>query len=322
MKAKNNNNGLLKIMVGVFCAILIFLFGCAGGKGFRVEIESGDDSVQRIQELAENQTQDEPPAKDLPEMSGDEYERLGDALLSKKNLYLAYVQYEKSLKLNPENIRVQYKKGLVLLYGQKNDEAVEQFLTVLENNPNFALAYEGIGRSFFQKKEYNKAETYFFKALIFDPKLWRTHIFLGYIYDHRKDYHAAVSEYKSAISAQPNNGLIYNNLGVSYSLAGEYKKAVKAFYKAIEIKHREQKVYNNLALALANLERYDEALEAFKKAGGEAQAYNNLGCIFLRRGKFQEAEKFFEKAIVLEPTFYAKAAENLRKAKTGNVTLQ
>ena len=321
MIANNNKTGHLKIVPCVLCAILVFLYGCAGGSGFRVEIASGNDSAQRIQELAENQTQDEFPSKDLPEMSGDEYERLGDALLSKKNLYMAYVQYEKSLKLNPQNIRVQYKKGLALLYGQKNDEAAEEFHTILKNTPNFALAYEGIGRSFFQKKDYNKAETYFLKALALDPNLWRAQIFLGYIYDHRKDYHAAIGEYKSAISAQPNNGLIYNNLGVSYSLAGEYKKAIEAFNKAIELKHREAKVFNNLALALANLGRFGEALDAFKQAGEEAQAYNNLGCIYLNLGKYKKAEQCFGKAIELKPEFYAKALENMKKAQAKDVTL-
>jgi tetratricopeptide (TPR) repeat protein len=58
-------------------------------------------------------------------------------------------------------------------------------------------------------------------------------------------------------------------------------------------------------------------LEAFKKGGGEARAYNNLGCIYLRQGKFEEAIHLFEKAIEIEPGFYARASENLNKAKAG-----
>ena len=136
--------GLLSAVLGAF---FFFLIGCAGGKGFRMEIESGQDSDQRIQELAETQTAGELPAKDLPAMTGDEYERLGDALLSKKNLYLAYVQYDKSLQMNPGNLRVEYKKGLALLLGGKNDEAVQQFQIVLQKDPTYAAAYEGRGRA-------------------------------------------------------------------------------------------------------------------------------------------------------------------------------
>jgi tetratricopeptide (TPR) repeat protein len=322
MTAENNNKGYLKIVHLIIGTIFLLFLGCSGGREFRVEFASDGNSAAKLQKLAENQTQGDSLAKNLPEMTYDEYERLGDALLRKKNLHMAYFQYEKSLELNPENIRVQYKQGLVWLYAHKNDDAIKQFLAVLEKEPNFALAFEGIGRSYLQKKAYDEAETYFLKALIIDPKLWRTHIFLGYIYDHRKDYQAAVSEYKSAISEQPDNGLIYNNLGISYSMTGEYKKAVKSYNKAIELRYREPRVYNNLALALANLGRYEETLEAFKEAGGEAQAYNNLGCIFLNLRKYKNAEQCFKKAIELKPTFYAKALENMKKAKAGNVTLQ
>jgi Flp pilus assembly protein TadD len=315
MTTENKDHGRTSLLIAVLGTIFFFLLGCAGGKGFRMEIETGNDSGQKIQELAENQTAGELPGKNLPDMTGDEYERLGDALLSKKNLYLAYVQYDKSLQMNPGNLRVEYKKGLALLLGGKNDDAIKQFQIVIDKNPNYAPAYEGIGRAYFQKKEYSESEKKFLRAVILDPKLWKSNNYLGYIHDYRKDYKAAIHEYKSALQIKPEKGFIYNNLGVSYSLAGNYKKAVAAFDKAIELNYRESKVYNNMALALAHLDRYDEALDAFAKAGGEAQAYNNLGCIYLGRGMFEEAVISFEKAIELEPSYYAKAGDNLKKAK-------
>jgi Flp pilus assembly protein TadD len=315
MANKNKGHGRIELLVVVLGAIFFFLSGCAGGKGFRMEIETGNDSSQRIQEFAEQQMEGDLPAKDLPEITGDEYERMGDALLGQKKLYLAYVQYEKSLQLNPGNLRVEYKKGLALLLGSKNEDAIKQFQIVLDQNPDYAPAYEGIGRAHFQKKEYNRAEKNFLKAVVLEPRLWKSYTYLGYICDHRKDYKTAVHEYTAALQVNPGNGLIYNNLGISYSLAGNYKKAVAAFNKAIDLNYREGKVYNNLAMALANLERFDEALDAFKKVGGEAQAYNNLGCIYLSRDMFEDAVKSFEKAIELEPGYYAKAGDNLKKAK-------
>ena len=315
MTKENTDHGRTSLLIAVLGTICFFLLGCAGGKGFHMEIETGNDSGQNIQELAENQTEGELPAKDLPEMTGDEYERLGDALLSKKNLYLAYVQYDKSLQMNPGNLRVEYKKGLTLLLGGKNEEAIQQFQIVLQKDPTYAAAYEGIGRAHFQKKDYKDAENNFLKAVVLEPRLWKSYTYIGYIRDFQKNYTAAVIEYTSALKVNPGNGLIYNNLGVSYSLAGHHQKAVTAFNKAINLNYRNAKVYNNLALALANLERYGEALDAFKKAGGEAQAYNNLGCIYLNRGLFEEAVSCFENAINLEPGYYAKAGDNLKKAK-------
>ena len=64
---------------------------------------------------------------DLPAMDDDDLRRgrptchkafdestailVGDALLTQKKFYMAFIQYEKSLKKNKDNIRVEYKKG-------------------------------------------------------------------------------------------------------------------------------------------------------------------------------------------------------------------
>jgi len=305
-------------MASIALGFMMFMVGgCATGKGFKLAIETGGSDQKNVGATAEQPTffvSDD--TKALPEISGDEYEQLGDALLNKGKLYLAYVQYEKSLKLKPDNIRVEYKKGLTLLLGEKSDDAIRQFELVLKKEPKFELANEGLGRAYFQKKDFLLAERHFKKAIDQNHKLWMSYNFLGNIYDNKKDYEKAILEYTSAIAVKPDQGLLYNNLGVSCLLAGHNQAAVDAFSKAIEKNYRENRVYNNMALAYANLGRYDDATDAFRKAGGEAHAYNNMGCIYLEKGNYAEAVRCFEKAIAIEPSFYAKASDNLKKAKT------
>ena len=314
------SRNLRKRIPAAFVALTLIMFllnGCSTGKGFKLAIETGGGDKKSMDATAEQPTffvSDD--TKALPEISGDEYEQLGDALLNKGNLYLAYVQYEKSLKLKPDNIRVEYKKGLTLLLGEKNDDAIRQFEMVLNKEPKFDLASEGLGRAYFQKKDFLLAERHFKKAIDQNHKLWMSYNFLGNIYDNKQDYEKAILEYTSAIAVKPDQGLLYNNLGVSYLLAGHNQGAVDAFGKAVEKNYRESRVFNNMAVAYANLGRYDDATEAFRKAGGEAHAYNNMGCIYLEKGNYPEAVRCFEKAIALEPSFYAKASDNLKKAKT------
>lgn len=300
---------------------LLLPLGCAGGKGFRLEMEAGGSGSQKIRaaeiEQASWQAGEESRLKELPEITGDEYEQLGDAHLNRGNLYLAYVQYEKSLKLKPGNVRVEYKKGLVLVMGERSDDAIVLFEAVLKKEPRFALAFEGLGRAYYQKRDFARAEASFRKAVELDHKLWRSYNYLGSLCDHRREYDQAAVEYLSAISIRPGEGSLYNNLGVSYSMAGKHEQAVAALARAIERGHREGKVFNNLGLALANLGRDEEALEAFKSGGSEAQAYNNMGCVYLERGRHAEAVRHFEKAIALDPAYYAKASDNLKKARAG-----
>ena len=107
--------------------------------------------------------------------------------------------------------------------------------------------------------------------------------------------------------------------GMNHFNSGEYEKAIDSFNKALQSRSPQRRIYNNLGLALARPERYDEALEAFRKGGGEAESYNNLGCILLSEGEPEKARQYFEKAIALKPAFYTMANENLKKCQVGNL---
>ena len=140
--------------------------------------------------------------------------------------------------------------------------------------------------------------------------------FLGNIYDHKKEYEKAILEYTSAIAVKPDQGLLYNNLGVSCLLAGHNQAAVDAFGKAVERTTAKAGCSTTWLWPMRIFGHYDDATDAFRKAGGEAHAYNNMGCIYLEKGNYLEAVRCFERAIALEPSFYAKASDNLKKAKT------
>jgi tetratricopeptide (TPR) repeat protein len=298
---------------------MVLMTGCAGTKGFRMEFESGkNNDLQKMRELGADQASTPLPGQDLPEISGNEYEQLGDALLNKRNYYLAYVHYEKALKIEPGNNRIEYKKGLALLLGDKYDDAIDQFKSVIKKDPEFAKAYEGIGKAYFEKRDYPQAERYLRHAVKLDPTLWKSHTYIASIHEQRKDYTSAIASYQLALDSSPNKGMIYNNIGYAYLLKGDYHRAVFGLKKALAHRYTNEKVYNNLGMALANLEKYEEALQAFIKSGSEAQAFNNLGCILLDKGKLDKAIVCFEKAIELDPKFYAIAGENLTKARTLN----
>jgi tetratricopeptide (TPR) repeat protein len=305
----------------LFVGFVMFAFlGCASRPiSLQPEVKSGNPFKKQLISTSgvplTADADDIEASRTLPKMTADEYERLGDALLQKGNLHIAYLQYERSLQRNPGNIRVEYKKGLALLAGNKYSSAVRQFGAVLKKKPDYVPAYEGLGRAYFYKNDYVEAEKYLRRAVDMNPKLWEAHNYLGNIYDSQKKNETAVQEYQSAISVNPQAGFVYNNLGVSFSRVGQYRRAVEAFNKAIESRYATPKVFNNLGIALSNLERYNQALEAFRKGGTEAQAYNNLGVVYLKHGKFKQASDCFEKAINIDPKFYTIANENLEKTR-------
>lgn len=279
------------------------LLGCAA-----------DKSILQAEKIIQN-TSDSTQPKMLSNTTSAEYERMGDQFFSRDELAKAFLNYEKALQLDPDNLSVHYKKGLSLVAGKINKDAIRVFQAVIKRDSGYALAYEGLGLAYFQMQEYEKCEKNFTKSLELNSKLWKSHNFLGTLYDRQKKYEQAIQRYYAAIALKPDEKILYNNLGVSYYLAGEYTRAVIAFNSVLEHNYVDARTYNNLGLALARLGRYQEALVAFRKGGNEARAQNNLGCIFLEQGKFGKAIDSFTKAIEINPLFYAKASENLQKAR-------
>ena len=303
----------LLIIIGIMISSLL---GCAAtDQNMRFENNYKSIFQQQIAHVPDGSSLQQ----SLPEVTSDELEKMGDIYFNQGNLQKAFLNYEKSLRLKPDNARVHYKKGVLLVVGGMNKDAITEFQEVLKKDPKYALAYEGLGQAFFQMQEYEDAEKQLRKAIELDPKLWKTHNLLGVIYDYKKNHGNAIREYRAAIALKPGDGILYNNLGISHSLNGDYEKAIRVYWEALENTTSLRKIYNNLGLVLAKQRRYQEALEAFRKGGDEAQAYNNLGCVYLQQGKLEKAIRCFEKAIENRSTFYARARDNLKKARMAYV---
>lgn len=306
------------------CIAMMFLISVAGGcarKGARdFPSLSGLFKQDHYEKLLERQQASVPPEIDaggkLPEMTAADHERLGDRYFNEGKLEMAFLQYSKVLRKDPDNAVVLCKRGTVFLRKGMNDSAMQDFQTVLRKDPSHAAAHQGMGQAYFKVKDYGGAEKHFQEAVKSNPRLWASYNFLGIMYDYQGQHERAVESYKAAINARQDEASLFNNLGVSYALAGRNEMAVEVFRQGLSISPRDRRIGNNLGMVLCKLGRHFEALEAFKTSGDEAQAYNNLGCFYLEEGEFERAIRAFERAIQLRREDYAQASDNLRKAES------
>ncbi len=312
----------LKIFLYGICTAGLFLGGMTGCLGLGKNV--GDDgSIEQVRGIDPATFADELSAaqydpslmEDLPEMTGQEHERVGDLQFRQGQYQLAFISYEKALRFYPDNTRILYKQGLLFLAGGLYENAQKRFQALIEKEPHDAQAHEGLGQAYFVLKKFDEAQESFSEAVRLDPSLWRSYVFLGIICDYQGNYTEAVAQYNKALELNLQSSLIYNNLGMSYFLAESFEEAVQAYRQALRLGAPESKTYNNLGLALSKLGRQEEALEAFRRGGDEAQAYNNVGCAYLAEGLSQQAEQSFEKAIALKPSFYEIASHNLEKCR-------
>lgn len=228
---------------------------------------------------------------------------------------LAFEQFSRAAALDPQLMEARFNRGKLLVARGMTDQALNEFQTVIEHMPEFAPAYEAAGIVYFQNSLYEEAKRHFAKALGLDPALTRSYTHMGAIHNYNKNYDQALKAFKTAASTDPADGSIYNNIGITHSMMGDDQAAVEAFRVAIRLGAPSSRAYNNMGLALARLKRFDEALEAFRCAKGEAAAYNNLGYVFFLNGDYTRAVACFERAMEIEPTYYHRASENLKRAR-------
>lgn len=228
---------------------------------------------------------------------------------------LAFEQYSRAAALDPDLAEARYRRGLTLMERGMSGEALAEFTAVQERIPDFAPAHEAAGLVYFENSLYQEAEQHLAKAISLDPKLARSFVHIGVIRNYRSDHEGALKAFEAALAINPNDGAVHNNMGMTLSMLGRDEDAVQAFGAALRMGAPTARAYNNMGLALARLGRWREALEAFRCAGGEAAAYNNLGYLYFLEEEYAKAVSAFEKAIDLEPRYYVRASENLKRAR-------
>lgn len=300
-------------------AAAIMLGGCTGARqdqggslSLMERFHSGKSLIGNERTL----TADEKD-KDLTQDQRDARESFmrGLSYLAQSRRELAFEQFSRACALDPNLTQARYQRGLILMEQQMPAPALDEFKAVMEQMPDYAPGYAAAGRVYFTNGLYPEAEKLFNAALERDPQLLEAYDHLGAIHNYNKQYDMALGTFQKALMINPNAAYLYNNLGLAYSMLGRDADAVEAFRKAVMQGAPSAKAYNNMGLALCRMGKYREGLEAFRASGGEAAAWNNLGYFFFLDGQNERAIRSFEKAIELEPTYYERAAENLKRAR-------
>lgn len=304
----------VQLSIGIFVGICVTA-GCAESK----DPVSPSFDMSEYRKVMERQKSDlaaqENTDASAPEMTPEEHERAGDQDAARRNFPLAGVHYSKALKADPTRNSVRLKLGQILLQQGLLDAALTQFQDLQTRAPKSAPAHQGVGQVYLHQGKLLEAEAALGQAIALDPSNWLSHSLLGLVYDQEERHHDAITAYQGALAIHPREPGILNNLGLAYALSGDHENAIRAYEQAAATGSASPKLYNNLGIAYAHQQRYTDALETFKKATDEPRAYNNLGVTLLGMGNPREAAVCFEKAIEVNPQYYEKAAENLRKAQ-------
>ena len=294
----------------------LLLQGCSVPKMLQTPFEQGvyEDIMER---QAQNVAVEDDTLKELPAMNSADYEKLGDTYLSRGQIGLARVKYQKALDLDPGNWRLNYKVGALLLKQNQPNDALPYFRAISSRDPMNSRGWEGEGRALLALGEHEEAEKLLKKAVRLDSSNWKAQQSLGMLYDQTGRLDESVAAYKAALKVRPVEASILNNLGVAYYLRKDYPLAIETLEKALRSARPEdrKRVYNNLGRSYARSEQYTRAIDAFRRGSDLATAYNNVGVVLLDQDRPRDAAGCFQKAVDASPSYYAAARDNLAVAR-------
>jgi serine/threonine protein kinase/Flp pilus assembly protein TadD len=182
--------------------------------------------------------------KDILEIQSDVAEKIAGAL----SVELSENEKSSIQKKQTEDFAAYnfYIKGREFYYRyqkEDNEQVIRLYKNALEIDPNYALAYAGLGDAYamgynkfgFSPAWIDSALAVSKKAIEIDPNSSEAHKALGTAYSVIDRTGAAIDAYKKSIELNPGNDVATGNLGHRYLKKGQLREALKWNLKTVEL---------------------------------------------------------------------------------------
>jgi tetratricopeptide (TPR) repeat protein len=198
----------------------------------------------------------------------------GEELFSAGNYSGAITQYRRAIETNPDP---RYYNRLAIALRRTNQEAqaVEAFQKAIELDPEYAVAYAGLGGTFVSMQRFNDAIETYKKAIELEPGMQQARVGLAASYTSQGNEHLnrgrareAISVLQEAVTVNPQYHQAHLLLAVAFNRVGQPQDAEQHARRAIEFKQRGRMggEYFELGVALKYQGRRQEAISAFQEA--------------------------------------------------------
>jgi len=211
-----------------------------------------------------------------------------------------------------------YRVARSLESANRLEDAVAMLLSLLEDDPQNAVAHLRLANVFLRQGQLERALDHCQKALAEEPAAPGLHNVKGMIYSQSQRHDLATKSYRKAIELRPDFPEAHNNLGNLLAAKGDLRSAAKHFQRAIEVDADMAEAHNNLGRLYSMRGKRDQAIQHLQKAlhidPNFAEAFNNLGTTYALMGDYSRAASFYQKALEKNPK-YDEARKNLQRAQ-------
>lgn len=193
------------------------------------------------------------------------------------------------------------------------DNAIQLFEEAIGRDPQFALAYAGLGEAYWRKYLDTKQRQWADNALKrclraaeLDGRSSRVHVLLGMVYRAIGEKDKAMEELQRAVTLDPKSADAYRELGRAYGALDQAENAENAYRKAIQLRPDCWSCHWHLGVFCSSKARYDQAAEQFREVirlvPDHFLAYSALGGTYILQWNYDQAAAMFEKSLSIRPT--------------------
>ncbi|MGC2581348.1 MAG: protein kinase, partial [Acidobacteriaceae bacterium] len=185
---------------------------------------------------------------------------------------------EKALQLNAQVAEAQICQGTIDDGTGQTKQAQSEFQQALRLDPQSDTALNGLARTDEELEQPQEAEKVYREAIQARPYYWANYFALANFLVRRAEYAQAASVLEGGVAKFPENSFLMRRLGVAYFLEGQFDAAGATFQKAIAERPH-------------------------------AEAYMDLGQVYMHQQQFGPAVASLEQAATLKPHSFSIEAD-------------
>ncbi len=241
-----------------------------------------------------------------------------DALFKEKNLSEAVQVYKAVIEQKPNSARSWHGLGLIALEQGDREQAIQLMLQAVGRNKQYLDAYRSLLTLF---EEDEKWEDVLRIARILheespDNPRYALKIALSCLALSNLD--EAETFFRKVIRLSPRLATAYKGLGDVYIRQDDYEAAMENYHKAIDLDPNDVGIINSIAMTYVRIGKTSEGIKQYEAAlklePENAMLIFNMGYAHERSGNFQQAAIWYKKAVDTDPEF-EKAQRFLNRMK-------
>jgi len=203
--------------------------------------------------------------------------------------------------------KAKYEKQLVeLAKHNEKDELLKLADQLVEEYPDWHIAWHYLGVAYGFKNDHERAVTCFLTALEVKPESTKALYGLSVAFHCMQMYAEAVACLKKYGTLKTPGFKIWFSMGVNYSEMGDFQNAYTAFGEALKIR-ADEAAYFCRADAMRELGDFDSAVLDYKESlnlnPNNVLVLHNLAVTYKYSGKTEKAIEYYQKALSIDPKF-------------------